>query len=155
MAVPVTVERRDLLSPEAQELIAALNAELRAMYPEEGANHFRLDPGEVAPGNGAFLVARAGDTLVGCGATRRLDAVTFELKRMFVRPVARGRGVGATVLAALLAEARTLGATRVVLETGVRQAEAIALYRRAGFDDIPAFGEYIDSPLSVCLAKLL
>jgi putative acetyltransferase len=57
------------------------------------------------------------------------------------------------LLAALEAEAQTLGLSRLVLETGVRQREAIALYRRAGFVDVTPFGEYVSSPLSVCMAK--
>jgi GNAT superfamily N-acetyltransferase len=144
----------DLLSAEAQRLIAALNAELAALYPEPGANHFRLDPDEVAPGRGVFLVARRDAVAVGCGAIRRVgdDA---ELKRMYVVPAARGRGVARAILWALEHEARRLGARRIVLETGTRQREALALYRRAGFTAIAPFGEYASSPLSLCLAKTI
>jgi ribosomal protein S18 acetylase RimI-like enzyme len=63
--------------------------------------------------------------------------------------------VGRAILDALVAEARALGATRVVLETGVRQHEAMALYERAGFARIERFGEYVDSPLSICMARAL
>jgi GNAT superfamily N-acetyltransferase len=137
----------------ANELISALNAELSARYPEDGANHFRLEPDEVAPGRGAFLVAYVAGEAVGCGAVRRLDGDIAEIKRMYVRPTTRGRGVGGALLAALEAEAHGLGIRRLVLETGARQPEALALYRRAGFVVIPAFGEYVDSPLSVCMGK--
>lgn len=149
----LTVARADLGSAVVRGLIAALNAELSSRYPEAGATHFRLDPQEVAPGHGAFLVAARGERPVGCGAVRRIEARTGEVKRMYVAPEARGLGVGRTVLAALEAEARALGCARLVLETGVRQPEAIRLYERAGFIRIPAFGEYVDSPLSVCMAK--
>jgi GNAT superfamily N-acetyltransferase len=74
---------------------------------------------------------------------------------MYVAPEERGRGVGRALLAALEAAARALGLSRLVLETGDRQREAIALYRRAGFRDIPPFGEYVGSPLSVCMGKEL
>jgi putative acetyltransferase len=151
----VTVRRCDITSPAAQSLIAALNAELSLTYPEPGATHFRLDPDEVADGQGAFLVASRDGTPVGCGAVRRIDPRTGELKRMYVRPEQRGRGIGRALLLALEAEARTLGLTRLVLETGVRQAEAVVLYRRAGFSVIPPFGEYVESPLSLCMAKEL
>lgn len=156
-AVPpeIDVRREELGSPVALALIAALNAELSARYPEPGANHFRLDADEVAPGRGSFVVAYAGDTPVGCGAIRRLDPGTAEVKRMYVAPAARGQGVGRTVLARLETEARAMGITRMVLETGARQPEAIALYSRAGYAPIPAFGEHLDSPLSVCLGKTL
>jgi GNAT superfamily N-acetyltransferase len=147
------VERADILSPLARALIGALNAELSSRYPEDGATHFRLDPDEVAPGRGAFLVARRAGKALGCGAVRRVEAGIGEVKRMYVSPEARGHRVGRAVLAALETEARALGLVRLVLETGVRQPEAIALYERAGFSRIPAFGEYVNSPLSVCMAK--
>jgi GNAT superfamily N-acetyltransferase len=149
----LTVARADIRSAEALGLIEALNGELSRRYPEDGATHFRLDADEVAPGRGAFLIARRAGTPVGCGAVRRLEAGRAEIKRMYVRPEARGQRVGQAVLSALEAEARALGCGRLVLETGVRQMEAIALYERAGFARIPPFGEYVHSPLSVCMAK--
>ncbi len=144
------VTRADLFSAEAQTLIGRLDAELTATYPEEGATHFRLDPAELAPGRGAFLIARDA-ALLGCGAVRRIAAGTCELKRMFVVPEARGRGVARAILEALIGEARALGASEVVLETGVRQIAALALYRKSGFVEIGPFGEYVNSPLSVCM----
>lgn len=149
----IEIRREEITSPIARALIADLNAELSGMYPEEGANHFRLEADEVAPGRGAFVAARAGERLVGCGAVRRLDADSAEIKRMFVRREARGRGIGRLLLATLEGEALGLGVRRLVLETGQRQAEALALYTRAGFARIPAFGEYVGSPLSICMAK--
>jgi putative acetyltransferase len=143
-----------ILSDAATSLIAALNAELAAAYPEPGATHFRLNPDEVAPGRGAFLVARVDGAPVGCGAVRRLDDHDAELKRMYVVPSARRRGVARALLSALESEARALGARRVILETGIRQTEALALYRRAGYVDIPPYGEYVaSSDTSVCLAR--
>jgi putative acetyltransferase len=151
----LTVRRVDLDSPEATELVAALNVELTARYPEEGATHFRLDPEEVAAGSGAFLVVSRSGRSIGCGAVRRLDERTGEIKRMFVRPEERGRGIGRVLLTALENEAQKLGLKRLVLETGTRQTEALALYERLGFLPIPPFGEYVGSPLSVCMAKEL
>jgi len=151
----VDVRREDITSSAAAALIAALNAELSERYPEEGANHFRLDAAEVAEGRGAFVVARIGGEPGGCGALRRVDAASGEIKRMYVAPPLRGRGIGARLLAALEAEARRLGLSRIVLETGTRQPEALGLYRRAGYVEIPAFGEYVGSPLSVCMEKRL
>ena len=75
---------------------------------------------------------------------------------MFVAPSQRGRGLGRAILDRLADEARMLGARRLVLETGTRQREALALYERAGFVPIPLFGEYVNSPAtSLCLAKEL
>jgi len=147
--------REDLASEVATALIGALNTELAKLYPEESANHFRLDQEEVAEGRGAFLVCYGNGRPIACGAIRRLDAEVAEIKRMFVEPGSRGRGIGARLLTVLEAEARRLGVTRLVLETGVRQPEALALYARAGFVRVPGFGEYGVTHLSVCLAKEL
>ena len=151
----VVVVRADLESATARALIAELNAELSALYPEQGANHFRLDPDEVAHGRGAFLVASRRGAAVGCGAVRRIGDGVGEIKRMFVVRADRGRGAGRAILAALEREARALGLSRLCLETGVRQTVAMVLYERAGFSRVEPYGEYIGSPLSVCLAKQL
>jgi GNAT superfamily N-acetyltransferase len=152
---PVAIRAEPLTSAVARALIAALDAELSARYPEEGATHFRLDADELAPGRGVFLVAYAGDQPIGCGAVRTIAPGVAEIKRMFVAPAARGRGLGALLLGALERHAQALGAARVVLETGARQAEAIAMYRRAGYEPMDPFGEYVDSPLSICMQRAL
>jgi GNAT superfamily N-acetyltransferase len=152
----VVIRREDLESEAAAHLIPALNTELSGVYPEPGANHFGLDPADVAPGRGAFLVAYREDKPVGCGAVRLLDPATAELKRMYVEPERRGEGIGRKLVEALEAEARRLGAGRVLLETGTRQTAALALYVRCGFTPIPLYGEYCLSPAtSVCLGKVL
>ena len=152
----ITIERAELGAQTSRSLIAALNAELCSAYAEPGANHFALDPAEVAPGRGAFLVVHLDGKPVGCGAVRLLDDETGELKRMYVAPELRGRGLGRRLVAALEAEALTLGARRLVLETGVRQTRALALYRNTGFRAIPLYGEYCLSPAtSICLGKEL
>jgi GNAT superfamily N-acetyltransferase len=155
MAYDIVIRDEALDSAVAHSLITRLNAELRGAYPEPGANHFRLDPAEVAPGRGAFLVAFEGDAAVGCGGIRVLEPGTAEVKRMFVDPACRGRGVAARVLAALEDRARSYGVTRFLLETGTRQLPAIALYTRAGYVRIPPFGEYVASAsTSVCMEKV-
>jgi GNAT superfamily N-acetyltransferase len=152
----ITIARADLLADTSRALITALNAELTGAYSEPGANHFALDPAEVAEGHGAFLVVHRNGTPVGCGAVRKLDAETGELKRMYVVPAARGLGIGRRLVAALETEALELGVRRLVLETGVRQDAAIALYRATGFSPIPLYGEYCLSPkTSLCLGKAL
>jgi GNAT superfamily N-acetyltransferase len=154
-----------LTSAVAASLIAELNRDLSADYPEPGTTHFRLDPNEVAAGNGIFVVARWDGRPVGCGAlrcirdpdlTRELGPRVGELKRMYVARDLRGKGIGRTLLARLESEARLLGLDRLVLETGIRSPQALALYRAAGFVGIPAYGEYVSSPTtSVCLSKAL
>jgi ribosomal protein S18 acetylase RimI-like enzyme len=100
-----------------------------------------------------FVVASIGDTDVGCGAVRLIDDGVAELKRMFVVPEFRGRRIATDVLCALEAEARALGASRVVLETAIRSPEALALYGRAGYREIAKFGPYVASSISVCMGK--
>jgi GNAT superfamily N-acetyltransferase len=90
----VTIERCGLLSCIAADLITTLNAELSAAYPEPGATHFCLAPNEVAEGKGAFVVALYEGKAAGCGGLRTLAEGVGELKRMYVRPDQRGRGIG-------------------------------------------------------------
>ena len=152
----LSISRGELGDEDVLALIAELNMELALRYPEPGANHFRLDPDEVAHGRGALLIARIDGAPVGCGAVRLLDPDTAEIKRMFTRPAARRRGVGGALLAALEAEARALGVRRLLLETGTRQQEAVALYESHGFVHIPLYGEYIASAdTSLCMEKQL
>ncbi len=152
----ITISRAELTWEVSRALIDSLNAELSALYSEPGANHFRLDPAEVASGRGAFLIIYYKGTAVGCGAMRVLDAETAELKRMYVSPTVRGMGLGRRLVDALEQEARVLGIRRLVLETGVRQTAALALYKATGFQQIPLYGEYRFSPeTSLCLGKEL
>ena len=150
----VHIRRSALASPDAAQLISALNAELKATFPEPGATHFSLSGAQVMDGDGAFLVAYLDDVAVGCGALRRLDPATAEIKRMYVDPSVRGRGIGRALVEALEREARLLSVTRIVLETGTRLAPAIKLYEAMGFARIPLFGEYLSSPAtSLCFGK--
>ena len=149
------MQRGGVGTPAVRALISALNAEITKRYPEENANFFRLDAGEIAPGHGAFLVATIDGEVVGCGAVRRLGDTDAEIKRMYVTPSFRGCGTGRALLVALEGEARSLGATRLVLETGERLFETVALYERAGFTIIPPFNEYVGARLSLCMGKEL
>jgi putative acetyltransferase len=144
-----------LSSPDARALILALNADILERYPNPEDNFFELSEDEVTEGNGAFVVARLDSVPVGCGAFRRTDARTAEIKRMYVARAARGHGLGRRILEALESEARRLSIERLVLETGERQHEAVALYERAGFRRIPRFGPYAESEHSICFEKLL
>jgi len=150
------IRRTILDSPDAARLIAALNAELTKTFPEPGATHFSLSDAQVVPGDGAFLIAWLDDAAVGCGAVRRLDETTAEIKRMYVDPSVRGRGIGRALLDALEREARLVGVKTIVLETGTRLASAIKLYVAMGYAPIPLFGDYVSSPAtSLCFGKSL
>lgn len=155
-AESIRIARAELTDDGSRALIESLNAELTGAYPEPGATHFGLDPADVSDGRGAFLVIYQEGNPVGCGAVRLLDPETGELKRMYVSPAVRGRGLGRCLVAALETEARALGVRRLVLETGIRQSAALALYRATGFQPIPLYGEYVHSPeTSICLGKVL
>jgi putative acetyltransferase len=153
--VNITIAVEPFDSVDARRLISALDAHLSSLYLPEQRFGPNLKPEHLAAGVGQFVVARAEGGAIGCGALRRLDATTGELKRMYVEPEWRGRGVGRQIVVSLEAAARGLGLSRLVLETGVHQEEAIALYRRAGFSPIPCWGEYAGSATSICFGKAL
>lgn len=153
MSVSISAEPFD--SPDGRRLVAALDTGLAELYPPEQRFGPNLKAEHLEEGRGIFLVARAGDQAVGCGAIRLLDSTTAEAKRMYVEPDQRGRGVGRALLTSLEAAARELGVRRLVLETGVHQEVAISLYRRAGFTQVDCWGEYASSPSSVCFEKTL
>ena len=109
------------------------------------------DAAQFTPPAGAFVVAwlevDGGDAEpVGCGGIRGIGDGRCELKRMYVAPEARGRGIARALLERLEDEAVALGFTEVWLETGIEQPEAIDLYESSGYDPIPDFGRYRGEP---------
>ena len=148
-AITIARERPD--QPDVVALIEALDAHATALYPPE-SNHL-LDVAALCDDAVTFLVVRAGDEAIGCGALLRDARGWGEIKRMYLRPDRRGRGIGARVLAELEAIARASGLPLLRLETGIHNTEALALYRRAGFTDRAAFGDYAPDPLSVFMEK--
>jgi GNAT superfamily N-acetyltransferase/pimeloyl-ACP methyl ester carboxylesterase len=149
----ITIEELDC--PAAVALIERELKELNARYPEEEPHPTQPRPSEFRPPDGRFLLLWIDGQPVGCGGIRRWDAATAEIKRMYVDPAYRKRGLGRQILARLEAQARELGYRSLRLETGIRQPEAIGLYEQAGFHKIPCFGEFGNSPLSVCYEKRL
>jgi GNAT superfamily N-acetyltransferase len=93
--------------------------------------------------------------VVGCGAWQPLEPGVGEIKRMYVRPSFRGRGIARQLVVALEEEVLAAGRPVVRLETGTYLPSAIALYRSAGYLPIPAYGEYVGNPFSVCFEKRL
>ena len=141
--------------PVVQELTAQVQAEYVRRY--RGPDETPMDPAEFAPPRGTFLVAFAGDEPVAMGGLRAAGDGDgdVELKRMFVPEAHRGNGYAKALLTALEEAAGTLGYRRLILETGTKQPEAIALYEAAGYELIPGFGHYRDSPMNRCYAKRL
>jgi GNAT superfamily N-acetyltransferase len=141
--------------PFDSELAQSLVAEVQQEYVRRygGRDETPIDPAEFAPPDGSFLVARVGRTPIGCAGMRRHGEGTVEVKRMFVRVEHRRRGHARRLLAALEDRARAQGCRRVILETGLAQPEAIALYTSAGYTPIEGFGHYKDAPLSRSFAR--
>jgi ketosteroid isomerase-like protein/GNAT superfamily N-acetyltransferase len=138
-------------APDSVELRTELATELVERYDGD------IEAGEKpsAESVATFLVARdRRQAAVGCGALRPLEKGVAELKRMYVRPRMRGRGLGWVILAALEEEGRRLGFDLLRLETGDLQGEAMALYRAAGYREIPCFGPY-GHPRSRCFERRL
>jgi GNAT superfamily N-acetyltransferase len=140
-------------SPNARQLIDALQAEYVERYG--GPDDTPVDPAQFAPPHGAFVLGYAAGAAAAMGGLRAHTDGAVEIKRMYVLPEVRGLGYARAVLAALEERARLLGATRVVLETGQRQPEAISLYESSGYERIEGFGHYRDAPLALSYAKRL
>lgn len=139
--------------PDVHALIAELDAHLYSLYPAE--NVYALDISSLAQPNVLFAVARdAGGAALGCAGIV-VGPDYGEVKRMYVRPSARGQGVGRRLLAELETSARAEGCTALMLETGPTLTEALALYERLGYKYRGPFGDYPADPLSVFMAKAL
>ncbi|GGE92047.1 N-acetyltransferase [Mycetocola zhadangensis] len=140
--------------PDVVELLALGTAYAEALYPPE--NTFLLNVDELEQPGVSVYVARDEDgRALGMAALVPWGVAVAELKRMFVRQEARGRGVASNLLTRMEADARAASLRQIVLETGTRHDAAVALYRRSGFAEIPLFGKYIGEPFSVCMAKML
>jgi putative acetyltransferase len=149
----VRIDRVAATSPAAASLMAELDQELGARYPDTPI--FGLHAGEAADPSLRFLVATVAGRLAGCGALRYLGEGQGELKRMYVRREYRGQGVAKALLRALEREAGEAGVAVLRVQTGNAQPEALALYRGEGYRDIPPFGEYAAADVSVCLERRL
>lgn len=148
----VRVEHVPWDDPEVAALRTAQQAELRERYGDDDIGHEMTGDQVVA-----MVLLRVDGEPVACGALRDasgdLGPGTGELKRMYVRPAARGRGLSRVVLSELEAVATARGTTRLVLETGVLQPEAIGLYLGAGYLPVENYGEYVGVGGSRCFAK--
>jgi GNAT superfamily N-acetyltransferase len=151
----VTIERRRLGDAAVQTLIDVQQREIASHYGGEGGSGAPPREDEMLPPAGAFLLALEDGRPVGCGGVCRLAPGVAEIRRMYVAPEARGRGLGRQLLRALEREAAGLGYTTIRLETGDRQREAIGLYESAGYRPAPCWGPYVTDPRSRCYEKAL
>lgn len=146
--------------PDAVKLDALVQQEYVRRYGDPDVTP--LKPAMFEPPNGIYLMAYEGDEPLATGGWRTQERNgegyedgDAEIKRMFVIDKARGRGLARRILAALEDSARAAGRSRMVLETGIEQPEAIALYRSSGYVPVPKFGHYRFTNESRCFAKSL
>jgi putative acetyltransferase len=139
--VKVTIIPIRAVTDEVRVLVGELEDVLSAEYPPE--QRHGLDVDAIFQPHVRFFVAAWGGAPVGCGGLALFDDFA-EVKRMYVRPAARGRGVAQALLERIEAEAREAGLGVLRLETGDKQHAALRMYRRWGFTDRPAFGAYAE-----------
>lgn len=135
-----------------QQLVKALDADLRIRDGEEHSFYAQFNKIDALK---YVIVAYDDDTAVGCGAIKDYSRDTMEVKRMYVSENKRGQGVASTVLKELEKWAVELNYSKCVLETGKKQPEAIALYKKNNYNIIPNYGQYKNVENSVCFEKKL
>ena len=140
-------------SPVARDLVAAVQQEYVVRYggPDEAV----VDPGEFEPPSGLFLVAEIDGEAAGCAAWRVHTPGVAEVKRVYVAPDVRRLGLAGLLMDAVESTAAAAGHRSVVLNTGDRQPEALALYARRGYGPVPGYGIYAEAPDAVFLGKHL
>jgi ribosomal protein S18 acetylase RimI-like enzyme len=138
-------------TPDAAALVEELEEHLASLYPAESRHGYAVE--KLIREGVAFFVVRDSGVAAGCGGVQLYGTEYGELKRMYVRPAFRGRGLGKMVLVRLEEYARGQGAGLLRLETGIHQKEAIGLYEGYGFERIGPFGEYREDPLSLFYEK--
>jgi len=150
---------RDFFRWAMTQVAEQADADVDAQNPSVFAN---LDaelaglPGRFAPPSGCLLLARLNGAPAGCVAFYGQDATTMEIKRMFVRPEAWGKGIGGRMLDVLLAEARAAGYVRYLLSTHRKLHPAQALYRRVGFREVPGSPDFpgIVEGVDICMEMI-
>ena len=148
----IRIIKTDASQPDFKKLVALLDADLAE---RDGEDHSFYDQFNKLHLIKYALVAYEKDTPVACGAIKEFEPNVMEVKRMYVTPEKRGKGIASKVLSSLENWARELGYQKCVLETGKRQPEAIALYTKNGYQIIPNYGQYAGIENSVCFEKLL
>ncbi|GAB3936046.1 GNAT family N-acetyltransferase [Mucilaginibacter myungsuensis] len=148
----ITLHRITSANPDFRLLITQLDADLREMYADLMDSY---DQHNIIEQIDTVVIAYHDDAPVGCGCFKAFDSESVELKRMFVARDARGKGISKLVLAELENWAAELGYRYTVLETGSKNIEAQALYRKSGYGVTPSYGPYVDLPDSVCMRKCL
>ncbi len=148
----ITLTRTNSENTDFIELVRHLDADLAE---RDGSEHaFYAQFNKIAKIK-HVVVAYEDDTPIGCGAIKEYETGTMEVKRMYTTPASRGKGIASRVLSELENWAAEMSCQKCVLETGIKQPEAIALYKKNGYQIIPNYGQYIGVDNSLCFEKLL
>lgn len=153
MSSPLAIGLESPQQGDVLGLIEQLDSYVGQLYPAE-SNHL-LSLEALCRPEVRFFVARKDGQALGCGALRLDSSGYGEVKRIYVRPQARGHGVGRSILLRIEKEARQASLTCLRLETGIRQEAALELFRVSGYRQRGPFGEYQPDPLSVFMEKRL
>ena len=148
----ITLQRSNSDNGNFQALVTLLDLELKE---RDGEEHVFLAQLNKTDHLEYVIVAYDQDIPAGCGALRAYAPGVMEIKRMYVVLNKRGKGIASVVLHALETWCKELNSTTCVLETGKNQPEAIALYKKNGYKQVPNFGPYVDVENSVCFEKEL
>lgn len=144
--------RTDSDNSDFRELVGLLDRELQI---RDGAEHSFYAQFNKIDKIREVVVAYENNQVVGCGAFKEFAPRVAEIKRMYVRENMRGRGIAGEILKELENWAKELNFTECILETGLKQPEAIALYRKSGYEIIPNYGQYEGIENSVCMRKVI
>jgi len=148
----LSIARTTEENPDFLDLVKLLDAELAQRDGEDHSFYAQFNkPVGLA---GVVLVLDDG-TAVGCGAFKEYSTDVAEVKRMYVKPEARGKRIAALILTEIEGWASSIGFQECILETGFKQPEAIALYKREGYETIPNYGQYAGVDNSICMRKEL
>ena len=148
----VKLLRTDSDHPDFRALVAKLDAYLAFIDGDDHAFYAQYNKVDLIK---HVVVAYENEIPLACGAIKAYDLATMEVKRMYTNPESRGKGLASKVIGELESWATELGYTKCVLETGIRQPEAISLYHKLGYQLIENYGQYAEVETSVCFEKNL
>jgi len=148
--MPIILQKTTPQNPDYIALVKHLDAELRVMDGDEHAFYAQYNKSDEIK---HVILASENEIPVGCGALKKYEEGTVEIKRMFVLDSCRGKGIATTILKGLENWAKELGFKETILETGKNQPAALNLYKKCGYTLIPNYGQYIGKELSICMKK--
>ena len=148
----ISLIRTAATNPDFVSLVKYLDSELAIL---DGEDHAFYDQFNKLDSIKYVVIAYVNKQAVGCGAIKRFDENTMEIKRMYTMEASRGKGIAKNILAELETWTAELGFNRCILETGIRQPEAISLYLKCKYYQIENYGQYKDVAESLCFEKLL